>query len=168
MKKYYLNIPYDLYQEIGSVREQYDIINYLLVTMNFLNAEQYNKVEEEKSNLIIFVDKVSRLFLKTENKVHSIQYPFLLKEEEGCLTSFFQGVKIDSKTIIILSVIIDKKEYFIKSIDDMVDTFLNTMGEFEVSDRDYIEFCWTLLIFYYLLKRVMCDMIMMRIPKGLI
>lgn len=147
MKKYYLHTSKYSNQEIGSIREQYDIVSYLLSVMELLSVEPFNKVDSKDANLVIFVDKMSRLFWGKGDKIHSIQYPFLLKEKEGFLISIFQGMIIDSQTIAILSTIISNKEDIMASIENMLDSFMDTMNEFEILDNNYAQFCWKLLLY---------------------
>lgn len=116
MKKYYFHTSKYLNQELGSIREQYDIVNYLLSVMTILNVEPLREIDSKEADLVIFVDKMSRLFWGEGDKIHSIQYPFLLKEEEGSLKSLFQNRIIDSKIIAILSTIIRDKNSIMKSI----------------------------------------------------
>ena len=147
MKKYYLHTSKHSNHQLGSIREQYDIVSYLLSVMELLNVEPINKIDSRDADLVIFVDKMSRLFWGKGDKIHSIQYPFLLKEKEGFLISLFQGRIIDSQTIAILSTIIGDKD-IIKSIENMLDGFMGTMSEFEILDNDYAQFCWELLLYF--------------------
>lgn len=147
MKKYYLHTSKYSNQELGSIREQYDIVCYLLSVMGLLNVEPFGKIDGKEADLVIFVDKMSRLFWGVGDKIHSIQYPFLLKEKEGFLISLFQGKVIDSQTIAILSTIIRDKNNIVKSIENMLDAFMDTMNEFEILDNNYAQFCWELLLY---------------------
>ena len=45
MKKYYMHTSKYSNQEIGSIREQYDVVSYLLSVMELLNVEPFNKIE---------------------------------------------------------------------------------------------------------------------------
>ncbi len=147
MKKYFLHTSKYSNQQIGSIREQYDIVNYLLSVMEILNVEPFNKIDGKDADIVIFVDKMSRLFLGKGDKIHSIQFPFLLKEKEGFLISLFQGRIIDSQTIAILSTITRNKKNIMKSIENMLDCFMDTMNEFEILDNNYAQFCWELLLY---------------------
>lgn len=147
MKKYYMHTSKYINQELGSIREQYDVVSYLLSVMELLNVEPFNKIDSKDADIVIFVDKMSRLFMGKGDKIHSIQYPFLLKEKEGFLISLFQGRTIDNQTIAILSTIIRNKENFMTSIENMLDSFMDTMNEFEILDDNYAQFCWNLLLY---------------------
>lgn len=115
--------------------------------MTILNVEPLREIDSKEADLVIFVDKMSRLFWGEEDKIHSIQYPFLLKEKEGFLISLFQGRIIDSQTMAILSTIIRDKNSIVKSIENMLDVFMDTMNEFEILDNNYAQFCWELLLY---------------------
>ena len=147
MKKYYMHTSKYSNQEIGSIREQYDVVSYLLSVMELMIVEPFNKIDSKDADLVIVVDKMSRLFLGKGDKIHSIQYPCLLKEKEGFLISLFQERVIDSQTIAILSTIIRNKENILTSIENMLDSFMDTMNEFEILDNNYAQFCWKLLLY---------------------
>lgn len=147
MKKYYFHTSKYSNQELGSIREQYDIVSYLLSVMTILNVEPLREIDSKEADFVIFVDKMSRLFWGEGDKIHSIQYPFLLKEKEGFLISLFQGRIIESQTMAILSTIIRDKNSIVKSIENMLDVFMDAMNEFEILDNNYAQFCWELLLY---------------------
>ena len=66
--------------------------------------------------------------------------------KKGFLISLFQGRIIDSQTIAILSTITRNKKNIMKSIENMLDCFMDTMNEFEILDNNYAQFCWELLL----------------------
>lgn len=148
MKKYYLNALQYSERKMGAIRERYDIIRYLLSVIQFLNIEPLDRISDksEDADVFIIVDKMSRLFWGTEDKIHSIQYPFQLKESDGSLISTYDDRKIDSETIAVLLTILEGRECFTQSIDDMLDYFMDTMNDFEIRDNDYARFCWSLLL----------------------
>lgn len=146
MKEYFFQIKKYSSQKMGAIREQYDLIEYLLYVMQFFNYECYDSEFHKDADVIVVVDKMSRLFWGKGDKIHSIQYPFLLKEKDGFLVSIFQERIIDSQTIAILSAIFEDRDIIVKSIENMLDSFMDTMNEFEIQDNGYAQFCWCLLI----------------------
>lgn len=149
MRKYYLHISRYVNKktkDIGAIRTQFDIVRYLLVFMEFLSVEPFKNNNEENADFMIYVDKMSRLFWGKGDKIHSIQYPFFLKEQEQYLVSEFQGRGIDSRTIAILSSVVED-EAVKKSVYNMFDRFMETMNEFDINDDVYGEFCWELLVY---------------------
>lgn len=116
--------------------------------MQFLNIEPLDQIsnKSEDADVFIIVDKMSRLFWGTNDKIHSIQYPFQLKESDGSLISTYDDRKIDSETIAVLLTILEGRECLTRSIDDMLDYFMDTMNDFEIRDNDYAGFCWRLLL----------------------
>ena len=43
--------------------------------------------------------------------------------------------------------IIRDKNSIVKSIENMLDVFMDTMNEFEILDNNYAQFCWELLLY---------------------
>ena len=149
MRKYYLHISEYVNKkitDIGSVRTQFDIARYLLAFMEFLNVQPFETSDKRDADFMIYVDKMSRLFWGKGDKIHSIQYPFSLKEQEQYLLSEFQGRIIDSRTIAILSSVVENEDIR-KSIYNMFDGFMEIMNEFDIDDDVYGEFCWELLLY---------------------
>ena len=73
MKKYYMHTSKYSNQEIGSIREQYDVVSYLLSVMELLNVEPFNKIDSKDADIVIFVDKMSRVFFGGGGKNKNIK-----------------------------------------------------------------------------------------------
>lgn len=148
MKRYSFKALKYLKSKTVVFRERYDILMHLLSVMQFLNIEPLEKVscQREDADIVLVVDKMSRLFWGIEDKIHSIQYPFLLKESNESLLTLFEEQIIDSQTITILFAILGEKMFIYKSIDNMLDSFMDTMNDFGIRDNGYVQFCWSLLL----------------------
>ena len=94
MKKYYFHTSKYSNQELGSIREQYDIVSYLLSVMTILNVEPLREIDSKEADLVIFVDKMSRLFWGEEDKIHS-----MTEDEMLYLTIHIQKITEDHKRL---------------------------------------------------------------------
>ncbi len=73
-----------------------------------------------RSSLKLIVDRMSRLFIYSENKFFSISFPFLISEEEGSIViTTYSGNLIDNKVIsAVLSILEDENYIEKKSLID--------------------------------------------------
>lgn len=149
MKSYYLNTSNYLLEKNGAIREQYDIIKYIFSIIEYINVRPLPQIRcgPKQADAIINVDKMSRLFWGSAEQIHSIQFPFVLTENEIFLQAKFEDRVIDSQTISILSTIFEEREFIALSIDNMLDKFMDTMYDFEIKDNSYMFFCWRLFIY---------------------
>ena len=149
MKEYFFNASKYTNQKIGAIREQYGIVKYLLSVVQLLNVEPFAELscDSREADIVIFVDKMSRLFWGIGDKIHSIQYPFLLREKNGFLISLFEGKVIDSQAIAVLLAILENEESMRRSIENMHDSFMDIMEDFEIIDDNDAQFYWRLLLY---------------------
>ncbi|KJS10713.1 MAG: hypothetical protein VR67_17740 [Peptococcaceae bacterium BRH_c8a] len=132
-----------------AIREKADIILLLINTIRYLNYLTLDKLETVPNadiQLIIHVDKMSRILLCKEEKIHTFQFPFLISEEDNKLVVYYKGRDLDSKVSSIISTIFKKSVLFNESIDSMFDLYLDAMREYEITDNLQSDFCWDLVM----------------------
>lgn len=149
MKEYYIRFSKSFIVSSGSIRKQLDVIKIWLLVTKYLNMISLNELlcAPEDADMIIYVDKMSRMFLRQENKIHSMQYPFNIKEGEKNLETSFQEIKIDNQLIAIIFAILESNKKKSESIDNMLDCFMEAMEEFGIRDGHYAQDCWKILMY---------------------
>ena len=76
MKKLEIKMGEYFYEKvIKPVRTKQEIILLLLETLKLINNMEQD-ITQEKGKIVIYVDKMSRVFYQTENKAFSIYFPF--------------------------------------------------------------------------------------------
>lgn len=131
-------------------RDKIDIVNVLLGTVKYINTmalEEINSIVAGEIELIIHVDKMSRVFICKDAKIHTFQFPFTVSEENGNLRAYYNGFELDSKVSSILSSIFIRLSSFIESIEIMLDLFIDTMKEYEIENKYYTACCWELVVY---------------------
>lgn len=148
MKSYYLNTSNFLFEKNRAIREQYDVIAYILSILEYINVRPLSHIRcmENDADVIIYVDKMSRLFWRNEVQIHSIQFPFYLRENEMYLQAEFGDRVIDSLSISILWTILKERENVMSTMESLLDGFVETMYSFDIQDSADIEFYWKLLM----------------------
>lgn len=111
--KYY---GYDLNPQIinynSSLRNKINIIRILIEVSRLVNsssphpaAELVASLDSDKIRLVLYVDKMSRIFIEEKDKIHSFHFPFVLKVENGRHILSFNGFQITNATCSILSTV---------------------------------------------------------------
>lgn len=83
MKKYHFLLDECLFRNISMpIRDRVDIVKLLLQTIKYISVVE--QVTERdicgKNSLILYVDKMSRVFFCLKDKIFSIQFPFSIQE----------------------------------------------------------------------------------------
>lgn len=105
MKRYSLNIDSNLI-DYHSIRNKWDVITLIIdITKILISHNCVHDISILGSNntdsikVVIYVDKMSRVFIIEENKIHSIQFPFIISSK----LIQFNNISIDSFKLSILS-----------------------------------------------------------------
>lgn len=140
------------------IRQKKDIINLLLECCKCLimyKAKIHDKKVSDSScfnngdiSIVIFIDKMSRLFFCTENKIQSFRFPFDLNLEKSDSEMLsYNGHSVTLESIFIMTSI------FKEQIDN-IDTIMDRLFNNEVycansqNDRDYLnKMLYNLIIF---------------------
>ena len=93
------------------IREKTDIIILLLETINLLLTVQSSQVDEDKNKIIVYIDKMSRVIYKLENKIFSINFPFTCEIKENNI-SIREGMQeIDAQVVSsLMEIILEMKD----------------------------------------------------------
>lgn len=132
----------------NSIRNQVDVICTLIKVTQYLSSFPYSNIScnPDKAQIIIWVDKMSRLFLNQDQKIHCLNYPFDIRDQGRVLQFFFLKKKLDGISMNVILSILSNFDSIQKSIDKMVDCFFETMNDFSVELNSDMQFYWNLLI----------------------
>lgn len=150
MKTYNFNVDADFLSKSTSIRQKIDIILELIHTIKFITAFPLSDILQKKHNvygLVIYVDKMSRVFYYSENKVTTFQFPFSIVEENDRINVRYNQFELDSKTTSILLSVFTAYDHIRISRESAFDTYDEVMKDFEISDNGYRTLCWGLVEF---------------------
>lgn len=154
MKKLELCIKRNLFNNFKSIRSKKDIILLLLESIKNLmmysnDIIEFNDVDiinnEDEMRIVIYIDKMKRIFYCTKNKVHSICFPFsVFKNNETKF--YYNNIEINFKVISILVRIFSTNN--MDNSLNLIESLLND-EEYSNSSKDYQTFLEELLIFLF-------------------
>ncbi|OON91187.1 MAG: hypothetical protein ATN33_01635 [Epulopiscium sp. Nele67-Bin001] len=146
MKQYYLPLSKCLYDKFPAIRTKEDVIWVLLEVMRYsFNFTLTPSTDSEQANIIIYIDKMSRIIYGEKEKIHSFQLPFYVYEKDEKVYFSYNGQNIDSKTIAVLSSILSNIKDIYNSIEDLIDIFMDAMSDFEI--KEDMSSYWNILLF---------------------
>lgn len=126
--------------------EKKDIINLILDTLNALELGDY--VEDVKGNLIVKVDKMSRVFYCLDDKFFSIKFPFFIEErEEGGYTVIDNAseYEISNRLISLMRNIMTKFDSRVRTLEELLEQLYYDPADEGYSEND-INICWGILM----------------------
>lgn len=98
MKEYRFDIDASYMDKFFSpIKNKTQIIELLMNSVKYMLLNQKIKKERACGEIILIIDKMSRLFFSKENKCFSIAFPFSVKYEDGYYFSFKNKMNIDGK-----------------------------------------------------------------------
>lgn len=128
-------------------RNKYEIIKLCL---NFLKVAQYSGGDfREDENCVLVVDKMSRLFIRYGESIHTIHFPFTTIMCDDKAVFYLNEIEINSKTITILQDFFSRCDA-ISEMDDFYEIYLQITNEYELSqceEKDTWEMIKTLVLF---------------------
>lgn len=131
-----------------SIRKKIDVIEVLISFIRLINGSALNEYycEKENANLIVCVDKMSRIVIRDTNGIHSIHLPFIISGDSHDLKACFEGENIDSLCITVISRITNElfTDGTIITKGDAVDKYFEICNEFDITDQ-MCDYCWRLL-----------------------
>lgn len=140
MKKYPypLNAGYlDIFFPHHRIKSKVQILEILLEATRFILYSDSKDCGSDPS-VILYIDKMSRLFFFNDKKYYSINFPFtfIIDEDSSVSASYKNLIEIDSQVISdILSILKDSRYYSESSMD-----FIEAVLEIEDSHNDRIWF----------------------------
>jgi hypothetical protein len=150
MKKYPFNLSKVIYSKVFPqyrVKTKAHIIEILMETTRFIllqNNPEFIVNDDTMGKMILYIDKMSRLFFFTDNKYYSIVFPFRLLEEEGKYQITFKGeTEVTSEVISKVLSIIKSDEFKAQYILDFESLICNEATD---CDEDFWELFKELLL----------------------
>lgn len=82
------------------VKEKTSIIQILLEATRYMLSNEFSSKVYEPNKLVLVIDKMSRLFFVTKDKMYSIVFPFTVSEYDKYLSfSFPEIIDVDAQVI---------------------------------------------------------------------
>ena len=125
------------------LRTKRDLILLVLNTIRIIGINV--STGEKKGKIVLKVDYMNRLFYEIENKIFSIQFPFLIElKEENSFRVYdnYAGVEIDNK---IISLLIGMFENYDSEIITFEDFFTELYQSADASEDVEAETLWILI-----------------------
>ena len=126
MKAYGIDIPKQLIGFNTSIRKKCHVIRLIIGVTRLLNVATVENAEglsptwgNDHIRLIICIDKMSRVFICSQNQIHSFYYPFSIQMAENRGEIFFETAQISNVTCSALSSVLEDF-----SDDGLVETLL--------------------------------------------
>lgn len=126
MKAYGIDIPKQLIGFTSSIRKKNHVTKLIIGVTRLLNVAPVKTVGSlpttwgnDHIRLIICIDKMSRVFICSENQIHSFYYPFSIQVSENRGEIFFEAEQISSAICSALSSVLEDF-----SDDELVETLL--------------------------------------------
>jgi hypothetical protein len=156
MKRYQFQLSTDLYNQIIlPIRSKLDVIRLLVYSVKYILTEPHNNRGTSSHNkIVLYVNKMSRLFFCIENKIVSFQFPFFVNESEETPElldiTFAPFMQIDSVNSSLLIALFNQPDIFDGDLDTILTRVLEEMNENEwpVSDiNQFLELIKHLMLF---------------------
>lgn len=126
------------------VRNKQDSILLLLETLKLINDTE-NEILNERGRIVIFIDKMSRVFYETDKKIFSLCFPFSL---EGRPNDHFRiydsltDLEISNQMISLLISIFRNDAKLGESLENVMDFIIESAEDYEYKNINDI---WKLL-----------------------
>lgn len=151
MKRIVLKVSKTRINYTSAIRRRNDVISMILNIMSIIMQidiqENYgcdlDEVEENDIGVILIIDRMSRIFLVSKNKIHSFQIPFGLKIVEDRYVFYSRGIDIDNLTLSLLNSVYNKldEDYDFCVLED---SFLDEIVNYNI-DQNSISFASSLV-----------------------
>lgn len=130
------------------IRNQIDAVCTLIKITQYLSVFPYKDIscKPSEANIILWIDKMSRLFLNQDKKIHCLNYPFDILDQGEILQFFCMKKRLDGISMSAILAILNNFDFIQKSIDNMFECFFETMEDFSIVSNSDMQFCWNLLI----------------------
>lgn len=131
-------------------RNKNDIIRIIINYVKFITVMDLEFDESKEIQSILYIDKMSRLFISNDKSIHSFQFPFYVSKVNEEFKVYSKDLEMDSKAT---SLILSFFEMFdgSESMDDMYDCFIKVLDEYNVknpvNENMYWNAIYELLIF---------------------
>ena len=143
MKRFELDLQINLFKKFDSIRNKKDIILLLLETIKLwiLNEEKIKEFDdfaiidnEEDLKVVIYIDKMRRIFLCTKNKVQSFCFPFIVMDNNHTIEFRYKYIKFNCALISVLKSVFENTP--MDNAINLVDTLLDDDGYKSVNKEE--------------------------------
>ncbi len=127
------------------IRGKRDTILLLLETLKLVNHAESN-ILNEKGKIIIYIDKMSRIFYIMDYKIFSFYFPFSLEEkgkENYKIYDSLTDFEITNQMLSLLISIFEKDTKIWESLENLMDFIIDSANDYEYKNIDDI---WKLII----------------------
>lgn len=142
MKAYGIDINPTLIHYNASIRNKLGIIQLLIEISSFLKVADMQLLEElpetieaAKIRLILYVDKMSRIFIVEKDKIHSFFLPFSLQAESNKYRLFFNGYEITPASCAVMSATFNGLPIDI-SVEEILESYWDISEDFDISEEE--------------------------------
>lgn len=128
------------------IRTKRDAILLLLYTIRMFNVNDFIP-DNQKASVVLYVDKMNRIFYILENKIFSMQFPFCVEHQEESGIRIYNrkdGLDIDFMLVSVLIRLFSGNHEARFSLDEFVDELL--YGEINLQNVS-VEQLWELVQF---------------------
>ncbi len=125
--------------------------DFIFLILDTLRAIYIDAIKENKrGDIVIKIDKMSRIFYFFDDKYFSIVFPFCLeeKDEKGSDLSIYDNIlelEIDNRMISLLQNMLEEIDFENTGIEEMIDKMYFDKDE-EGYDYVEIENCWKIIL----------------------
>lgn len=126
------------------IRSKQDAILLLLETLKIVNDTESGNFAEG-GRIVIYIDKMSRIFYETDKKIFSMCFPFSLEEKEDQYLRVYDNLtdlEITNQMISLLISIFKKDGKIHESLENVMDFIVESAEDYEYKNIDDI---WRLL-----------------------
>lgn len=146
MKRFCFELTDELCAQISCpVRTKEDVISLLINTIKVLLSLPVTEENRSQNTnkIILFVDRMSRLFFCVENKIFTINFPFYVSKSEASetLTIRYRHITIDSYISSLIISIFAENETFTIPLDNMKEFIFQHMAENGWEDVELEDVC---------------------------
>lgn len=143
MKRFELDLQINLFKKFDSIRNKKDIILLLLETIKLwiLNEEKIKEFDdfaiidnEEDLKVVIYIDKMRRIFLCTKNKVQSFCFPFFVMDNNHTIEFRYKYIKFNCALISVLKSVFENTP--MDNAINLVNTLLDDDGYKSVNKEE--------------------------------
>lgn len=143
MKNVIITFPENILSDCA-FRNKIDIIKLCIKYVKFAPLAYTGK--DVKGSSILCIDKMRRLFVLYGSSIHSVHFPFSVRQDENNIIFYYENYDLDAKTT---SLLLDFFERYdeLGSMEDMYDVYLKLLDDYSVSGAIYENDLWKLICY---------------------
>lgn len=142
MKAYGFQVDPKLIKYNSSIRSKSDIIKLIIGIVRFFNfaspIELENLTLQENTKdivLTLYIDKMSRVIITENGKIHTFHFPFNLIILDGNMKTYYNGIELDNGILSIMTTAFRDLEDW-QSIEQIVESYWEAIDDFNISTAE--------------------------------